>query len=266
MRYIAHMSQSITFFKYHGAGNDFIIIDYEQNPIELTQAQIASLCKRRYGVGADGLMYYRSSKTHDFEMVYFNSDGSESSFCGNGARCIVRFALKHKGLNSKITFSFKGDSYQAEAQGDEIKLRMNPVSLIDELPSGNLFLDTGSPHQIIWVNNLAELDVDTKGRSIRNAFSEAGCNVNFVEKLEDNQFAIRTYERGVEAETHACGTGITAAAIAAHFQGKSNSNEIKLKAVGGSLIVSFEPNHTGYQNIYLQGPAVEVYTGSLSLI
>lgn len=260
------MSLHLSFYKYHGAGNDFIIIDNDQYPIELTQTQIASLCQRRYGVGADGLMYFRSSKTHDFEMIYFNSDGSESSFCGNGARCITRFALKHKGFKSKVRFLFKGASYQAEANGDEIKLQMNSVSLIDELPNGHLFLDTGSPHQVVWVNHLADLDVDVKGRSIRNAFSEAGCNVNFVEQFVNNEFHIRTYERGVEAETHACGTGITAAAIAAHFQGKSDSDVITLKAVGGTLIVSFEPTDSGYQNIYLQGPAVEVFQGSLLLI
>jgi len=142
---------------------------------------------------------------------------------------------------------------------------MSNVSRVERLDNDNLFLDTGSPHQIVWVSEVDKIEVESEGRDLRYAFSPAGCNVNFVELLGENKLAIRTYERGVEAETHACGTGITAAAIAAYFDQKIAATEIELNAVGGMLWVRFEPSNLGFVNIYLTGPAIHVFTGVIEL-
>ena len=259
------MNVKVPFYKYHGAGNDFVIIDRSEVPFELSANQIKQICERRYGIGADGLMFYDSHNQLDFKMTYFNSDGSESSFCGNGARCIVQFGIDHKGLSETISFDFKGTPLGAKRKDDLIEINMSNVSRVERLDNDNLFLDTGSPHQIVWVSEVDKIDVESEGRALRHSFSPAGCNVNFVELLGKDKLAIRTYERGVEAETHACGTGITAAAIAAYFDQKIATTEIELNALGGTLRVRFEPSNSGFVNIYLTGPAIQVFTGEIEL-
>lgn len=259
------MNVKVPFYKYHGAGNDFVIIDRSEVPFELSANQIKQICERRYGIGADGLMFYDSHNQLDFKMTYFNSDGSESSFCGNGARCIVQFGIDHKGLSETISFDFKGTPLGAKRKDDLIEINMSNVSRVERLDNDNLFLDTGSPHQIVWVSEVDIIDVESEGRALRHSFSPAGCNVNFVELLGEDKLAIRTYERGVEAETHACGTGITAAAIAAYFDQKIATTEIELNALGGTLRVRFEPSNSGFVNIYLTGPAIQVFTGEIEL-
>lgn len=259
------MNVKVPFYKYHGAGNDFVIIDRSEVPFELSANQIKQICERRYGIGADGLMFYDSHNQLDFKMTYFNSDGSESSFCGNGARCIVQFGIDHKGLSETISFDFKGTPLGAKRKDDLIEINMSNVSRVERLDNDNLFLDTGSPHQIVWVSEVDKIDVESEGRALRHSFSPAGCNVNFVELLGEDKLAIRTYERGVEAETHACGTGITAAAIAAYFDQKIATTEIELNALGGTLRVRFEPSNSGFVNIYLTGPAIQVFTGEIEL-
>ena len=259
------MNVKVPFYKYHGAGNDFVIIDRSEVPFELNAKQIKQICERRYGVGADGLMFYDRHNELDFKMTYFNSDGSESSFCGNGARCIVQFGMDHKGLSDAITFDFNGTPLGAKRKDRLIEINMSNVSHVERLDNDNLFLDTGSPHQIVWVQKVDKIEVEREGRALRYAFSPAGCNVNFVELLGENKLAIRTYERGVEAETHACGTGITAAAIAAYFDQKIAATEIELNAVGGMLWVRFEPSDSGFVNVYLTGPAIHVFTGVIDL-
>ena len=259
------MNVKVPFYKYHGAGNDFVIIDRSEVPFELNAKQINQICERRYGVGADGLMFYDCHNELDFKMTYFNSDGSESSFCGNGARCIVQFGIDHKGLSDAITFDFNGTPLGAKQKDHLIEINMSNVSRVERLDNDNLFLDTGSPHQIVWVPEVDKIEVEREGRALRYAFSPAGCNVNFVELLGENKLAIRTYERGVEAETHACGTGITAAAIAAYFDQKIAATEIELNAVGGMLWVRFEPSDSGFVNVYLTGPAIHVFTGVIDL-
>ena len=259
------MNVKVPFYKYHGAGNDFVIIDRSEVPFELNAKQINQICERRYGVGADGLMFYDCHNELDFKMTYFNSDGSESSFCGNGARCIVQFGIDHKGLSDAITFDFNGTTLGAKLKDHLIEINMSNVSRVERLNNDNLFLDTGSPHQIVWVPEVDKIEVEREGRALRYAFSPAGCNVNFVELLGENKLAIRTYERGVEAETHACGTGITAAAIAAYFDQKIAATEIELNAVGGMLWVRFEPWDSGFVNVYLTGPAIHVFTGVIDL-
>jgi diaminopimelate epimerase len=259
------MNVKVPFYKYHGAGNDFVIIDRSEVSFELNAKQIKQICERRYGVGADGLMFYDCHNELDFKMTYFNSDGSESSFCGNGARCIVQFGIDHKGLSDAITFDFNGTPLGAKRKDHLIEINMSNVSRVERLDNDNLFLDTGSPHQIVWVQKVDKIEVEREGRALRYAFSPAGCNVNFVELLGKNKLAIRTYERGVEAETHACGTGITAAAIAAYFDQKIAATEIELNAVGGMLWVRFEPSDSGFVNVYLTGPAIHVFTGVIDL-
>jgi diaminopimelate epimerase len=259
------MNVKVPFYKYHGAGNDFVIIDRSEVSFELNAKQINQICERRYGVGADGLMFYDCHNELDFKMTYFNSDGSESSFCGNGARCIVQFGIDHKGLSDAITFDFNGTPLGAKRKDHLIEINMSNVSRVERLDNDNLFLDTGSPHQIVWVQKVDKIEVEREGRALRYAFSPAGCNVNFVELLGENKLAIRTYERGVEAETHACGTGITAAAIAAYFDQKIAATEIELNAVGGMLWVRFEPSDSGFVNVYLTGPAIHVFTGFIDL-
>ena len=259
------MNVKVPFYKYHGAGNDFVIIDRSELPFELSATQIKQICERRYGIGADGLMFYDRHNELDFKMTYFNSDGSESSFCGNGARCIVQFGIDHKGLKETITFDFNGTHLGAKRKDHLIEINMSNVPKVERLDNDNLFLDTGSPHQIVWVSDVDKIEVESEGRALRSAFSTAGCNVNFVELLGENKLAIRTYERGVEAETHACGTGITAAAIAAYFDKRTSATEIELNAVGGMLWVRFEPSDSGFVNVYLTGPAIHVFTGIISL-
>lgn len=266
----------IPFHKYHGAGNDFIIIDERHtsylNLVEQNHQIIADICHRKFGIGADGLMLLRIHPEYDFRMVYFNSDGYEGSMCGNGGRCLAAFAFHNHIIGEKALFIASDGLHQAVINTDDgisasVSLSMNDVVEIHE--TGNdLFLDTGSPHLVNFVSNLEELDVYTEGRKKRysDTFSPDGTNVNFAELVEGN-IHIRTYERGVEDETLACGTGITATAIAAHHKGllKSTNNEVNLIARGGTLNVSFTPNPHGYSNIVLTGPAVKVFTGEIEI-
>ncbi|MBW6478621.1 MAG: diaminopimelate epimerase [Bacteroidales bacterium] len=265
------------FHKYHGAGNDFIIIDERVNnylsSVERNQQIIADLCNRRFGIGADGLMLLRSHPEYDFRMVYYNSDGYEGSMCGNGGRCLAAFAFHNRiTTKEKALFIASDGLHQAVINSDDgksalVSLGMNDISEI--LKMGNdLFLDTGSPHLVRFVSDVEKMDVFNEGRKIRysDVFKPGGTNVNFAEIVE-NSIHIRTYERGVENETLACGTGITATAIAAHFQGllKNHVNEVKLIARGGKLNVSFTPHAASYSNIILTGPAVKVFSGEIEI-
>lgn len=266
----------IPFHKYHGAGNDFIIIDERKNSYLGAEKRnhniIAKLCNRRFGIGADGLMILLSHPEFDFRMVYFNSDGHEGSMCGNGGRCLTAFAFHNQITKEKAVFIASDGLHQAVINSDDealasVSLSMNDVSQIKKM-GDYLFLDTGSPHLVKFVNGLKKLDVYTEGRKIRYSdnFKPGGTNVNFAEIVE-NTIHIRTYERGVEDETLACGTGITATAIAAHFSGllKNHVNEVKLIARGGILNVSFTPHPASYSNIILTGPAVKVFTGEIEI-
>lgn len=266
----------IPFHKYHGAGNDFIIIDERQtsyfNSVEQKQQTIADLCSRRFGIGADGLILLRSHSEYDFKMVYYNSDGYEGSMCGNGGRCLAAYAFHNHIIKEKAIFIASDGLHQAVINSDDgtsasVSLSMNDVSEIQKM-GNDLFLNTGSPHLVKFVSDLEKLDVYTEGRKIRysEVFNPGGTNVNFA-RIIKNDIHIRTYERGVEEETLACGTGITATAIAAYHKGllKRGNHEVKLIARGGALNVSFSPNPHSYKNIILTGPAVKVFTGETDL-
>ncbi len=264
------------FYKYHGAGNDFIIM-YDENAnifnhISDPQMLISALCHRRFGIGADGLMLLQNDEKYDFKMVYFNSDGQRGTMCGNGGRCLVKFAFDSGKVNHSTRFLASDGMHEAsvlENNGREsiVSLGMNDVK--DPEHQGNTFiLNTGSPHLVLFVQDLHGMNVYEEGRKIRYSpeWEKDGINVNFVEVTED-QLLIRTYERGVENETWACGTGVTAAAIAAHAAGvKRDNNEYTLQAKGGTLRVNFDytPDRI-YKNVKLTGPAVKVFEGESDL-
>lgn len=257
----------VNFFKYHGTGNDFIIMDNRKGKNTFTAEQVAAMCHRRFGIGADGLIMLETEPGVDFRMVYYNSDGNTSSLCGNGGRCIVAFA-KHLGLvQNKARFMAADGLHEAMIDDDQIALKMQDVKNI-EAGADYYFLDTGSPHYVKFVSGIEQFDVKGEGRRIRNSerFAEAGTNVNFMEKTDDD-IIVRTYERGVEDETYSCGTGVTAAALVAAMRGLSTSrNSCTVRTLGGTLDVTFEKVlEYNFYNIWLKGPARLVFTGEITL-
>ncbi len=256
----------IHFYKYQGAGNDFIIIDNRLQQLRLNTQQIHFLCDRKMGIGADGLMLLEASDDHHFKMVYFNADGNESTMCGNGGRCITAFA-QHLGLiQNKATFSAIDGEHEAIFTADGlIALQMNDVENIAHYDTHSI-LNTGSPHYVVWANDLEHINVVEQGRAIRNQeeFAPKGINVNFTASLNDGLF-VRTYERGVEDETLSCGTGVSAAAIAATKDALGNF-ETNIKTLGGPLKVSFTKNTANSAiNVVLTGPAKRVFEGQIHL-
>jgi diaminopimelate epimerase len=259
---------NVHFYKYQGTGNDFVILDNRGELYnDLTHAQIHFLCDRRFGIGADGLMLLSNSTNLDFRMVYYNADGKESSMCGNGGRCLVKFAF-HQGI-VRTSYNFLAVDGEHAAEIDEhgiVRLKMQDVATITE-HYGDSILDTGSPHYVKDVTNLVHFDVFNKGRELRNepVFEPNGINVNFVEQLSDDEIMVRTYERGVEDETLSCGTGVTASAIV-HYHNEFGFNEVRVSTRGGRLSVEFDRNPDGsFSNIWLCGPAEKVYEGQIEL-
>lgn len=256
----------IDFYKYQGTGNDFIIIDNRVNKFPKEDNNyIKELCDRKFGIGADGLMLLEDSTSGDFNMIYFNADGNLGSMCGNGGRCIVRFAEFLDIFNKKTTFEAIGETYYATVDNECVSLKMKDIDEI-ELHADHIFLNTGSPHHVKFTENIATLDVKKVGKKIRYAspYFETGTNVNFVEQINDNTFKVRTYERGVEDETLSCGTGVTAVAIASYASKKSTEKIINLQTMGGILEVSFDKEDNNYRNIVLKGPATFVYKGRIN--
>ena len=258
----------ISFFKYQGTGNDFVILDNRNRRYDsLSSSQIHLLCDRRFGIGADGLMLLNASDDFDFEMKYYNADGKEGSMCGNGGRCLVRFASHQGIIRTSYHFIATDGPHLAEIseQGD-IRLKMQDVTEIREY-HGDEVLNTGSPHYVKTVQDLDSYDVFHKGREIRysSAFSPGGLNVNFVEPKSDGEISVRTYERGVEDETLSCGTGVTACAIA-NFHNEQGFNMVSVITRGGRLSVEFERSNDGrFTNVWLCGPAEKVFEGTIHL-
>ncbi len=252
------------FYKYHGTGNDFILIDNRLGgfPSE-NQALIAAWCERRYGVGADGLILLENDPTLDFKMVYFNADGSESTMCGNGGRCLVAFARDLGLINEHCEFMAIDGLHEAEISKNSVSLKMRDVQEIKRYNQAYV-LDTGSPHYIEYVEDLIHYPVFEKGRSVRNTepFKAEGINVNFVEILDSKKLFVRTYERGVEDETFSCGTGATAAALS--YLQDHNLSQVQVQVKGGQLSIRAEKNGTEFSNIWLQGPAIKVFEGTIS--
>ncbi len=264
------------FTKMNGAGNDFILIDNRTGHVHLDRPQIARLCDRHRGIGADGILLLEKASNHaDFRMRYFNADGGEAEMCGNGARCFARFANKVAGRKEKISFETPAGVISAKLAGDLVTLQMTePTDLrlkttlrvTDENKTVH-FINSGVPHVVIPVLQLDDVDVQGAGSAIRHhkMFSPKGTNVNFLEKRGPKQIAVRTYERGVEAETLACGTGIVASALI--FAATENAaSPITVIARGGDeLRVGFEKSDTAFRNVTLTGPAEFVFEGSIEI-
>jgi len=261
----------IEFFKYHGAGNDFVLIDNREGIFNAGVDIVAFLCDRHFGIGADGLMLLESSDDYDFKMRYFNSDGREATMCGNGGRCIAAFARRLGIVHRKTVFIASDGIHNAEISGDfpelYVKLGMADTD-ISSLKENPFFLDTGSPHHLVFEDDIQNIDVEKEGAGIRYSDryrSAGGANVNFIKQVSSSVIEIRTYERGVEAETLACGTGATAAAIAAAVRDNRTKAKISVKARGGILEVGFEIIDNFARNIYLAGPAREVFNGRIEI-
>jgi len=259
----------ISFHKYQGTGNDFVILDNRTGQYkDIRLDQIRRICDRRFGIGADGLMMLNEKSGYDFEMKYYNADGKEGSLCGNGGRCMVKFAYNlgiHKTLYKFIAYD---GEHEAEIDTDGIvSLKMNDVGNIRKF-HGDFILNTGSPHYIKMVNDVMNVDVYKKGHEIRYSkdFEQEGINVNFVEQMDDpDKIFVRTYERGVEDETLSCGTGVTAAALVC-WHNDNGFNEVEVNTSGGKLSVEYDKhNDEGFSNIWLCGPAEKVFEGSIDI-
>lgn len=259
----------ILFHKYQGTGNDFIILDNREKLYSgLTQEEIKNLCTRRFGIGADGLMMLNRHTEVDFEMAYFNADGRRGSLCGNGSRCMIKFAW-HQGLKKDHYIFMAADGkHEAFLESDgTVRLKMQDVASVQPYHS-DFLVHTGSPHYVRLEADVQYLDVVKKGREIRNSpeFEEEGINVNFVEQLDEpDKIFVRTYERGVENETLSCGTGVTAAALVC-YHNDTGFNEVEVKTPGGKLFVEYDRSAEGsFSNIWLCGPAEKVFEGVIEL-
>jgi len=261
---------NIRFFKFHGTGNDFVLIENQAKSLNLSTETIARLCDRHFGIGADGLIKIEKSEKVDFEMRYFNSDGRLASMCGNGGRCAVAFASFVEIINQKTTFEAVDGLHQGEVLKSDnpfwkVRLKMSDVNLPEENPQGYV-LNTGSPHLVTFCGDNSNIDVFAEGRKIRfnDTFKETGINVNFVTVLSDH-INVRTYERGVEQETLSCGTGVTASAIVASIRFPQFKNHLKIKTKGGDLSVDFILGKDKITDVWLEGPAELVFEGEIEI-
>jgi diaminopimelate epimerase len=256
----------IHFFKYQGAGN---MVDNRDNKIDHHHPNlIAKLCDRRFGIGGDGIMFLELTEGYDFKMVYYNSDGQPSSMCGNGGRCIVAFAKQLNIIDTKTTFFAVDGPHYAEvfADKDWVSLQMIDVKTINK-DGEDYVINTGSPHYIKFDVDVAGKNVFAEGKAIRNnnTYKAEGINVNFVEDKKDYLF-VRTYERGVEDETYACGTGVTAVALAnAVAKNLTGKNEIAIKVLGGNLNIKYNYDGKIFTGIFLEGPAKFVFEGTVEI-
>lgn len=269
----------LAFSKYHGTGNDFILIDNRDSNLHLSRNEIARLCDRHLGIGADGLMFLTTEEGYDFGMKYYNSDGHESTLCGNGGRCITAFASALDIIGNTALFLAIYGEHTAQILTEEgnktmVKLKMADVrsprpSFV--IPNSSFHLDTGSPHLVVFSKHVADMDVFSAGRKLRNdpQFAPNGINVDFAEVMDDRLF-VRTYERGVENETRSCGTGVTAAALAWAIHsphpetgGGAQASVVNIDTPGGTLTVCFHQEGDTFTNIWLEGPAEFVFKGEI---
>lgn len=261
---------NLAFYKYQGTGNDFIIVDNLRGKLSPDCGEIAFLCNRHFGIGADGLMIIEQTAGYDYYLKYYNSDGHESSMCGNGGRCSAALAYRIGIISENARFLAADGPHEAEILssdpgGCEVRLKMKDTRLGKEFSDG-YYIDTGSPHFVKFVNSLESVNVAEEGSLLRfdKRFTPGGTNVNFVEKDKD-RIRVRTYERGVENETLSCGTGATATALVLAALNPRDDKPVLIHTTGGSLKVSFSRNGDDFINVYLEGPARFVFTGEIYL-
>ena len=251
------------FVKYHGTGNDFVMIDGRNNPVKFSVDQIEQICHRRFGIGADGIIILLEHSECDFEMDYFNADGSKS-FCGNGSRCAQAFAKELNIIDSNSSFLAIDGMHQGRIDDKGyFGTLMKDVNEVQEIGE-DYFIHTGSPHYIRYVEDVEAIDVESEGRAIRNSepYKAEGTNVNFV-SIHGGTIKVRTYERGVEGETYSCGTGVTAVAISYLYRNNSDQNEVKINVKGGEIVIRLNRKASNnFQNIWLLGPAQKVFSGT----
>lgn len=260
----------ILFYKYHGTGNDFILIDNRLHNWHPTPQQAAFLCDRHRGIGADGLMLLSEMAGYDFGMSYYNSDGNESTMCGNGGRCIAAFA-RRLGLTDKTSHFHASDGahevviLSETRHGFNVRLKMRDTKIGKEYPEG-IFIDTGSPHLVLFTDDVKSVDVVGQGRKLRfdERFLPGGTNVDFVEQ-NGNGIFVRSYERGVEDETLSCGTGVTASAMAFSHKRAGQADKIAIATPGGNLTVSFHRENERFSDVWLEGPATFVFSGKVMI-
>ena len=259
---------TISFFKYEGAGNDFILIDNRKNETELSAAMISAMCRRHFGIGADGLIMLEEDPAYDFSMRYFNADGREATLCGNGGRCVVAFARRLGLIDKKTVFSAADGVHHAQIISSSGKTSVVSLQMHDigqwEKQNEDYIINTGSPHLVRFVEECSKTDVVSEGRKIRYSppFRKSGINVNFV-SVSNDTVEMRTYERGVEDETLACGTGAVAVALAVALRGKESP--VTLNARGGELKVNFRFDGNRFTDIRLEGPATFVFEGIINI-
>jgi diaminopimelate epimerase len=257
----------INFYKYQGTGNDFVMIDNRNNTFPKNNTKLIEfLCDRRFGIGGDGLILLENHSTYDFTMVYYNSDGSTSTMCGNGGRCLVAFAKQLGVIDNEAHFEASDGYHYAKFENNLIALQMIDVDEVQHFNSHE-YVYTGSPHHVQFVDDLSNFDVKNEGARLRysDLYDASGCNINFVEQINPDTFSVRTYERGVEDETLSCGTGATGVAIAMFATNKTTSNKVTINVLGGKLTISFEVENNTYKNVFLTGPAEMVFGGSLEV-
>jgi len=261
---------TLPFFKYHGTGNDFILIDNRIQNLNPSEKQVVMLCDRHFGIGADGMMLLTTYPGYDFGMRYFNSDGHESTMCGNGGRCMTLFAKTLGLVADKARFMAIDGEHLAEILHPDhtsalIRLRMKDADSGTEYQDGH-FIDTGSPHFVVFTQDVRSADVFRFGRALRHdlRFAPGGANVDFVEPAGDH-LVVRTYERGVEDETLSCGTGVTASALAMAIRDPGNPGFYLIKTCGGDLKVSFRRDGQWFREVWLEGEARFVFSGNIDL-
>jgi diaminopimelate epimerase len=261
----------ISFFKYEGTGNDFILLDNRDEKYSgLKTSQIEFLCNRNFGIGADGLIFLENKNGYDFNMVYFNSDGNISSMCGNGGRCITAFANKLNLVSTNVRFLAADGEHASLILSHSpviVRLKMADVNTFEQI-GNDVFLNTGSPHHVSFVSDVSKMDIISEARKIRysEVYKDEGTNVNFVQQSSAG-LIVRSYERGVENETLSCGTGVTASVLASVIKGLISKDvaKVQVKSMGGMLNVHFRSTAHRFEDVWLEGEAKFVFTGEIEL-
>ena len=254
---------NIKFFKYQGTGNDFILVeDWDKSKENILRDQIKELCLRKFGIGADGFIFIQACQAYDFYMKYYNSDGRVSSMCGNGGRCVISLTNELGITKKEVSFLAADGPHTGFINHEVVHLKMRDVNNYKNIGK-DYFIDTGSPHYIRFIKDIASIDVYMEGKKIRYSerFREKGVNVNFVE-IHTDKINIATYERGVEGETLSCGTGVTAAALASKLEFPLQfTDSVKVMAKGGKLEVKFDFDKGSFSDVWLCGPVVKSFEG-----